>query len=322
MKRVTYKDYAGVSLKGDVELGPHGPRHIDGASWLTAQVESGGKFGTVISYDGTGLTAGIHQAIAVYPRELESPDDGYAKDDQGPLWKLLHRCFQAYPETQLVKDMKDFLVKYGIVVVNGVARDADTHKILTGLYLRQVLTGSSDGVMPDSGPGRKRAEYAAGMFSVFFSSMLTQHIQMAWGEEHLIKRVERTKMRFLKHTTRKGRTIQQLIYDNVNNGIEVSLALSKDIPASFDLAMSVWLSFTVNAPSIALRRMCRTFQSYGISDVDVFSSELIRSLGKSRWGRWSDDYRYGRYQRTRNYAMKVWPKELFEGKHAVMPKEL
>ena len=84
MNRIVFKEYAGVRIKGQKPLSsfPLSRRHLDRASRLTAEVESGGRFGSVMSYDGTGMTAGIHQAIAVYPKNLK---------DQGPLWKLLLR---------------------------------------------------------------------------------------------------------------------------------------------------------------------------------------------------------------------------------------
>lgn len=320
MKRVTYKDYAGVSIKGDVELGPPGPRHMDAASWLTAQVESGGKFGTVISYDGTGMTAGIHQAIAVYPRELSSQKDGYPKDSQGPLWKLLHRCFQAYPDLHTVKDMQSFLEGLGFCVVNGVAKDPLLQRPVDGYTIREQFTGSADGVMPHKGPGRDKAELAAGMFSVFFSDIHTHSIQLGWGEEHLLKRIERVKLRHSHNQTVKQSTVSQCVYNPL--GVDAGMVKRSDLPPELDLAMSVWMSFIVNAPSIALRKMAKTLDFFRTREPEEFSKELIHSLGTAKWGRWDAGIKYGRYQRTRNYAMKVWPEELFVGKDAIMPKEL
>jgi hypothetical protein len=322
LKRVTFKEYAGVSIKGDVDLGPPGPRHMDAASWLTAQVESGGKFGTVISYDGTGITAGIHQAIAVYPNELTFKDDGNALDDQGPLWKLLDRCFKAHPDLQLVTDMKQYLFDLGMVLVNGVVHDSRTEKPVHGRFIRHVLTGSTEGVTPLDGPGRKRAEEAAGMFSVFFSDLRMQKIQLEWGGEHLLSRVQKTKLRYLRENYRHM-TAQEILYDRIGSGFDASSVLRKDLPPEFDLAMCVWMSYTVNAPSVALRKICKVVKDFNYDqyNIIVFSKELIEILGKAKWGRWDANLKNGRYQRTRNYAKQVWPKDLFEP-FSIMPKSL
>jgi hypothetical protein len=51
---------------------------------------------------------------------------------------------------------------------------------------------------------------------------------------------------------------------------------------------------------------------------------LIRALGTSSYGRWSDDIPNGRYQRTRDAARKSdhWDLDLFDGSNALMPKDL
>ena len=91
MKRIKFGKYAGVKIKGKIPLeAPNSLSHLSWVSWLTAMVESDGKFGSVMNYDGTGMTAGIHQAIAVYPK---APGDGNKKNEQGPMWKLMNRIW-------------------------------------------------------------------------------------------------------------------------------------------------------------------------------------------------------------------------------------
>jgi hypothetical protein len=48
---------------------------------------------------------------------------------------------------------------------------------------------------------------------------------------------------------------------------------------------------------------------------------LIKKLAITKYGRWDDDIPNGRYQRTRNFAAKIWPSELFVGNKAIMPKD-
>jgi hypothetical protein len=55
-----------------------------------------------------------------------------------------------------------------------------------------------------------------------------------------------------------------------------------------------------------------------------FARELILGLGNTKFGRWDDDIRHGRYQRTRRVAKEsgLWPEELFVGADAIMPADL
>ena len=317
MKRIEYNGFAGVKINGDTPMEPPGPRHIDAASWLTAAVESGGKFGTVISYDGTGMTAGIHQAIAVYPKELASPDDGNNLDDQGPLWKLLHRIFQTHPDLGVCRDLQTTLMMNRIKVVNGIALDSVTGEPCSGRTIRRILTGSSDGIMPVAGADRYRAEMFAALFHAFFSDISTFPIQLAWGENHLLDRLEKTPLRFCKAVP-KNTVVQDIVYSKKHPGI----IYRSELDPPFDLAMCVWLSFTVNAPAIALKKICKALDILAEKPETDFPALLIRLLGNSTWGRWDDDIKNGRYQRTRKYAMEIWPEELFVGPDAIMPKNL
>ena len=86
-----FKHYSGPRIVGKKNfILVENPTHLEKALYLTSIVESGAKFGTIVMFDGTGVTAGLTQAIAVYPRELQHEDNN-ALDDQGPLWKLLSR---------------------------------------------------------------------------------------------------------------------------------------------------------------------------------------------------------------------------------------
>ena len=59
MKRVRFNKYAGVKIRGTVDMVLDSDRdstvsHAEAAAWLTAQVESNGKYGCVMNYDGNG----------------------------------------------------------------------------------------------------------------------------------------------------------------------------------------------------------------------------------------------------------------------------
>lgn len=308
MKRIEFRKFAGVRVRGKEPMLPAGDSHIEKAAWLTAQVESGGKYGTVISYDGTGITAGIHQAVAVYPRHL---------NDQGPLWKLLARVLTAV-DNDVETDFRVFLAEIGVVLTNhGVAIDAYSDKILKGRQLRAILTGSLGGVMPMSGPNRKQAERVATEFHDLFSDPCTFPVQDDYGKEHFIKKAERTKLRFSKFPAIKRKTIQAATYGEGNPiyGQNVSDAIGPEL----DLAMCVYWSNCVNAPGMALKKLCQAVRPK-MAKEDL-AKTLIRKLGNTSFGRWDDDIQGGRYQRTRKFAMKIWPKELFDPR-GIMPKDL
>lgn len=315
MRRVTYKNYAGLVVAGREPLDVPKGRHIERASWLTAQVESNGKFGTVISYDGTGLTAGIHQAIAVYPRELVLPDDGNALDDQGPLWKLLDRCLQALDQEPYAVEVKEAFYDVGWELAHGTLRSTDHGRAVNGREIRDQFTGSADGCMPARGKGRQRAEAWAKLFHHFFSEEFTFPIQVGWGEEKLVKCVERMKLRHSPAKKWRRWTPQEFFYED----LVASVVPSVDLAPEFDLAMCVWLSYTVNAPAIAIRVLAKLTTVFNNDSITAFSAALLRRLGTSSFGRWGADVKNGRYHRTRKHAMQLWPRELFVGRDAVMP---
>lgn len=321
MRRIKFKKYAGVKIQGEVAMDPPGSKHIEKASWLTAMVESGGDFGTVISYDGTGMTAGLHQAIAVYPRELANPDD-YALDDQGPLWKLVQRCLDTGHLFQERYDLVSELYNAGFELVNGVVREWPHGEVVDGKRLRLLLTGDADGEMPQKGEGRLQAERWAQLFSAFFSHPDTHAVQQAWGAEKLIKRIERTPLRYASAPYWRGRNIQEVFYDREEIPAYVGTVCSDEMVPEFDLAMCMWMSYTVNAPAIALKKICKLIKVYNQHGTEEFSRRLVNALGNAKWGRWDDDIKNGRYQRTRKYAMQLFPRELFEGPKAIMPKNL
>jgi len=324
MKRIKFKKYAGLKIVGKVAQQPVNfeSSHLDRASWLTAEVESGGKFGTVMNFDGTGMTAGLHQAIAVYPRYL---DDEKINNDQGPLWKLLNRMrLLAYDSITLLR-IFDRLYDFGwYLAEDATLRYTGNGDIVDGKGIRDRLTGSRDGVMPLKGNDRAIAEEVIKLFHEAFSDHKTFEAQIAFGKEHFIKRAERTNLRFCKKTTHKRYRIMDVLYDP-----EFHMTHPESLPwdcKEMDLADAMFWSNTVNAPGAALKVLCKVVDAGGrpkdFYTVRKFAKELIHALGTSSYGRWDDDIKNGRYQRTRKAAMQVWPKEFFTGPSAIMPKDL
>jgi len=316
MKRVTFGKFAGVRVGGKIRMEDVNDNslHLDRASWLTAQVESGGKFGTVINYDGTGMTAGMHQAIAVYPKAL---DDGVKANDQGPLWKLMNRIW-SLPDTVELAAVRDPFVEHmdkcGMILSpEGKCLDVHTGKLLSGKAIRKIFTGDAGGVMPVSGPGRKQTEVWARLFHKLFACPDTFMTQLRYGTEHFVKRAKRTKLRFCKVAPLKTTTIQEACYP-----CELPMVDSEVCSPELDLAMSVFWSHNVNAPSKALKRICRAHDLTKLPE--DFPRILLKTLGDTKYGRWYRGIKGGRYQRTRTYAKKIWPSNLFVGADAIMPK--
>lgn len=106
-------------------------------------------------------------------------------------------------------------------------------------------------------------------------------------------------------------------------------ALTDEMTPEFDLAMAMFWSNTVNAPGAALRKLCQAADMLGREYGDFseerqvkFAKRLVNKLGNTTFGRWDDDIPGGRYQRTRRAATKVYPRRLFVGPQAIMPKDL
>jgi len=335
MKRIEFKGgkYAGVRIKGKVEIERlESLRTLERAEWLTAQVESGGRFGTVISYDGTGMTAGLHQCIAVYPKEI-TRDDGIAANDQGPLWKLLNEIRIPLVSGDVVHPFWwAFVDKMGeagmkLTLKNTVV-SVDTGNPVFGKDIRMEFTGSKDGIMPESGPGRKRAEMWANIFSGLFSIPETHTVQRQSGLRYFAKRVATARLRFCTSNW-KTATIDNVLSFYCESSFEDAV-VKINISPELDLAVAMYLSHTVNAPGMALKKLCKLVDKYqknggGLPGSQIkFAKALIYKMGNTTFGRWDDDITHGRYQRTRSIALasKAWPRSLFIGKDAVMPKDL
>jgi len=285
--------------------------HVDRAFWLTTKVETGAKFGMVQAYDGCGMTVGLDQHIAVYPKELDE-EDGNAADDQGSLWKLLRRMEYVRGNTgyqsrigQLWKKLESqgwYLGHDGVLrYLWGGPGSRETGGIVFGDTIREGMTPhwGNVGQIPVY---RKTAQEWAICFHLVFSHPDGFQAQVEYGKEHLVKRTRRRKIEW------------------AYPGQEITALTVGELTWWDDLAMCMYQSHSVNAPAVANKCLKKAKLISGGIDPE----KLIRLLGTSSYSRWDDDLKHGRYQRTRSAARAsgLWPKHLFDGKDAIMPKDL
>lgn len=321
----SWKRYSGPMIRGTTKyVLEENSSHWERIVWLTAQVETGGRFGATTCYDGTGNTSGIIQGIAVYPRELSHEDNNPA-DDQGPLWKMMEYIREDYPE--LLKPIEDEFKEIGWVIKGGHVKiindDGSSGDPVNGRLIREELT-PNQGRVPRSGQQWIEAKNWALMFHNVFNDPRSFNAQIRFGINHA-KAIAKRKPNVLR-----GESIESLIYTkDIKKYIERFVEYDP-----MDLAMAVFFSNTVNAPAMAFRKFkqaneifCRGKKNknpdlLSNSDREQFAKRLIRVLGNANFGRWNFRIATGRYQRTRKAAMKVWPKEMFVGPTAIMPRQL
>ena len=114
------------------------------AFWLLISSECGGRFGVVNMRDGTGVTAGLHQAVACYPRNTK---------EQGPLFKYLWKMqyVVSLSDTRLGSMLTGqdwYLTPDGLVDSSSC--------LVTGSKFRAVVT-PTNGVTPRDGPRYSRS---------------------------------------------------------------------------------------------------------------------------------------------------------------------
>jgi hypothetical protein len=307
----TFKSYAGPLIEGTIEFQSPARKdyHIDRAFWLTAKVETGARFGSVMAYDGTGMTAGLDQHIAVYPKELSKPDDGNALDDQGTLWKLLRRIEMIPDQVGPLEVLWRNLQAAGwYLAPDGVLRDTTTGEPINGRLIRNQFTPKNG--KPTTPEQKEEAKRWALLFYNLFSNPYTFKAQIEYGIEHLVKRTTRRQISV-------GGKLQSV---SVFYGRELTiLKLDPDWTEDKDLAMCMYQAHSVNAPAIANKALANIKTTKG-----DWPKRLIHILGTSKYGRWDDDIKYGRYQRTRLAAKAsgLWSSALFDGKTAIMPKDI
>lgn len=327
--------YQGAVIFGtEVAPPPQGPNadlHSERAYWLTGEVETGNKLGSVMMADGTGFTIGLDQHIAVYPRELAA-EDFDAEDDQGGAWKLLAKMEGT--KSEHIKPLWDaFAAEHWYIATDGglrwlndgqgmvgIGRNARIiqHKagdLVHGSIIREAIT-PRQGVVQKGTPSWETCRRWATLLHNLTADTKTAAIQKEFGLAHLHHRVKHRKLQPFEWRLRQ--TMEELIYGCHN----ISTVKSSVFSPQFDLALCVFHSYTVNAPSLAFRILKRVVrvvgwkgQSWGTNNEIVFARILLGEFKWEKYGRWD-----ARWNRTRQHAMRVgwWPKELFR-RHSLMP---
>lgn len=322
--RVTFNSYSGPRILGteDFLLVPNAG-HWERVLWLTSMVESGGRFGAITMYDGTAVTAGLHQAVAVYPREL-ADEDFNAQDDQGSFFQLLRllQSLSDFPELQQLLERfrargwtlsRDGTLRYlaaGKTQIRGHSKTVAAGDLVYGYEIREEFT-PHQGVVPSTGASWNRSKAWALDFQKVFSHPSSFRAQIEFGAQHFEK-VARNK---IIHTTQYSKSIERWLYGgNLDNFQSAS--------PSYDLALAVFWSHSVNAPTVAYKILADAIVAADPgTDPDKFAATLLRLLGQKRYGRWHFSETNGRWQRTRQNARKVWLSSLF-AKDGVMPQTL
>lgn len=310
----TFRQYRGPFIKGEIPFSLSEDRresHVDRAFWLTSKVETGAKFGSVMAYDGTAMTAGLDQHIAVYPKEL-AHEDFNPKDDQGGLWQLLRQLECIGNDGQLdaaIKSLWDafeeqgwYLAQDGLLrYLEDVSEQHSAGDIVFGHEIRDTLT-------PVKGKVEKKDEAVAERWIRLFHDVFEApggfSAQIEFGRSHLVERARRWGAEW-PYGSRE---------------ITV-LKAGQNISLETDLALCMYHSHSVNAPAKAIKLLRRAGNR---AHNAVNPKKLIKLLGTSKYGRWDDDIPNGRYQRTRAAARAsgLWPRRFFDGPNAIMPGNL
>jgi len=304
-KYITYKDYAGFIERGatPIAIDVAEQRHMYVAARLTAQME-GARWGTVQSYDGAGMSAGMLHNIAVQPRDLA----------QGTLWELLDAIRDSIADSGTplpqLRAVLDGLELAGFrLSEDGKLREATNGALVSGHTIRRLLNGVADGKTPPSGPLHQQAKTWAERFGALFAHPRTYAAQ------------ERYAVRWLC----QGRASEELAVYRAFVGPHVDSPIAirrSDLAPAVDLALCVYHSFSANGPTPAAKILSDTLRTHP-NVPDTFAARLIRKLGTSDFGRWKDDPddKEGRYDHTRKAVEKsgLWPKTLVS---SLMPRNL
>ena len=304
-----FRKYSGPFAKAPlakIDIPTRFADHWERAFWLTSMVESGGRPGLINMYDGCGATCGLHQAIAVYPRNMDN-------DVQGPLWRLLWLLDSVVPLSYY--PLWDRLIEVGWRLTGDGLVMEDTGERVTSKTIRNVLT-PLNGRVPETGERWEKSRAWAEAFSEIFALKQGLRVQTHLGTEHMQRSAKRVKIKVGQYR----KTIEEWCYKG--NALS-DQPLPTDKRVGVDLAMSLFWCHFINGPRPAKESLQTTLEltSGPVLQPVKFAKALIQALGNNSYGRWDDDIEGGRYTRARLHAMKVWPRELFEN-NGIMPKDL
>lgn len=294
-----YKTWSGCRIAGTEPFilnEEHKTNHMWRALWLTSQVEVGGKFGAINSYDGAGISAGLEQRIGVFPKSMK----------QGTIWEFL-REMEVHSPCKSLQNLWDALKQEKMFVAqDGVLRHLETGKAISAQQIRDLVAPPGSKV-PQSGPNWEQAKKWALLFHELYADPATFNLQVSNAISSLVASNQKDESAAYQSTI----------------GVDHPsvLILGKNIDPEHDLAWCVYHSFSVNAPGMARVRL----RDSKPDNKKSWPQRLIKTLGTTNYGAWHDTVDgANRYDRTRMYAMNsgLWDKELFDGPTAIMPKNL
>jgi hypothetical protein len=273
---------------------------------MTSQLESG-KWGTVQSYDGCGISGGPFHWIATSP----SGDPGLLFDlvrvievsvsDDNPNFAALNEAF---------KQAGCFLGKDGhLKGTNGVN--------LSGKQIQNLLA-PVDGVVPETGPNRTIADKWALLFHNLFADPATYKAQTEYALSYLVGGyMERERVAYEAMFQSSVETIETIKIPDPS-------ALADPVGfLSVDLAMCFYHSASVNAPGIAARCLKEVmFGTLYNNPTLELPKALIHKIGTQNYGKWRDrpdgEDRYDIF-RMKAKQTGLWPDVLFS---TIMPENL
>lgn len=280
-KYVTFHEYAGFVVRASPAAPFEQPLrpalHMGRAVWLTGQLEAA-SWGTVQGYDGAAMSGGILHNIAVMPKDLSQgslfgllAEIAAQRGPVGPLWAAFASC--GWRVTQ-----------------DGKLRSSTDGSLVSGKAIRNEFTPIG-GKVPPTGPLNAQAKRWALLFHDLLSDPGTRLAQSDYATRWL---------------TAGNRDAELAVYRRFTNNPTLDSAIAVPVlslPASIDLAMCVYHSFSANAPSIAARILA------GVKEPDTmkWASKLIKGLGTANFGRWHDepgDAPANRYDRCRRAVAK------------------
>jgi len=300
--RVTYKEWAGIIIKGTLPVSPPtSDLHVDRAAYVATTMESP-KAGTVQSYDRCAMSGGPFHFTAIQPSTMT----------QGSLFQLLRHLELSSPCPELTALWNKLKGKNWFVARDGTLRNITTGALVPGTDIRNEFT-PDNGVVPTEGPKRVQAEAWAMAFHLLLAAPATARGQQEFAIEYLLKGQQDTER-------------------NYYAPLELLTVKTAQISLAADLALCTYHAHSVNAPGPAvtcLKQVHAAFPNGSDRLGSKAAAYLIWLLGRNTYGAWQDDKDGGnRYDNTRINAMRsgLWPQALFvtaaPNNQCIMPVDL
>jgi len=189
-----YKQFSGCLIRGTDAIVPQDPtKHLSCAAWLAAEVEAP-VYGTVQSYDGAGISAGLLHNILVAPRDLSQGDLGLLVRR---MLDTLDTLARAYGYTSAQPFNAALRSKAWVLSSDGKFRFDGIHApgvLVPGDKLRDWVA-PPNGVVPQTGTDWTQAADMATIFHSLFVDVNTRKVQEDFAIEWLAKGNRTNEMR-------------------------------------------------------------------------------------------------------------------------------